>query len=88
VFKSFGISVFIIFQIFRRVIWFIVIIGLMVLAYAHVFLLLFQYPEVLNALVANSTAPATFDNYFMSLVTIYFFVVSNGCFYFSVFTLG
>ena len=85
-FKSFGISVFIIFQIFRRVIWFIVIIGLMVLAYAHMFLLLFKYPDVVNALIANSTAPQTFNTYPMSLVTVYFFVVSNGYFYISQFS--
>jgi len=60
----------------------------MVLAYAHMFFLLFQYPEVLEALVANSTAPETFDTYPMSLVTVYYFVVSNGCFCFSVFSLG
>ncbi|CAG8531442.1 10140_t:CDS:2 [Paraglomus occultum] len=77
VFKSFGISVFIIFQIFRRVIWFIVIIGIMVLAYAHMFLLLFKYPDVVNVLVANSTAPETFDTYPMSLATVYFFVTGS-----------
>lgn len=66
-FRNIGVPIFIIFQIFRKVFWVIVIIGGMVFAFAH----------ILHILLRDGGDPGSdFDKYNTSLISVYLFLVS------------
>ena len=75
-FKGFGIPIFIIIEIFNRVQGLMSIIALMVIAYTHIYWLLFSYAEITD-LVGNSTVTSQFSTPQEALVSVFFFAVSN-----------
>lgn len=65
-FRNIGVPIFIIFQIFRKVFWVIVIIGGMVFAFAH----------ILHILLRDGGDPGSdFAKYNTSLISVYLFLV-------------
>ena len=62
-------------EIFNRVHGLLVIIAMMVVAYTHIYWLLFSYGEVTD-LVGNSTVTDQFATPQQALVSVFFFVVS------------
>ena len=75
-FKGFGIPIFMIIEIFNRVQGLLFIIAMMVVAYTHIYWLLLSYVEITN-LVGNSTVTDQFATPQESLVSVFFFMVSN-----------
>ncbi|CAG8522154.1 14720_t:CDS:2 [Funneliformis mosseae] len=66
VFRAIGIPIFIIFQIFKKVWWTLVIIGIMVFSFAHILHILLR-----------TNSDGAFGNYFTSLISVYFFLVGE-----------
>jgi hypothetical protein len=64
-FRNIGVPIFIIFQIFRKVFWVIVIIGGMVFAFAH----------ILHILLRDDPTSDDFNKYNTSLISVYLFLV-------------
>ncbi|CAG8667628.1 8929_t:CDS:2, partial [Paraglomus occultum] len=76
VFKEFGIPIFIMIEIFKRVRGPIVIIAMMVFAYTHIYWLLFSYMEVTD-LVGDSPVTNDFSTPQRALVSVFFFVTGS-----------